>query len=368
MISTMISGIAAEGILLLCLSVSIWINKHSIKAIIGKKSYKYLLLIISLFTILFIMQIQFGAFETGSQIRLYGLTKCIIAPFLLSLAFMNLCCQKFMLRTLIFIVIIFNVVYSISILFGQDYNSISYQLGSLNGGSSVALVVMPAVVFFDKVKKRASTTDIVLKIIFYISTIFFIAISDSATSQIILILQIGLYIFSYFWSKGIFRTMRNISTVLLIGILIFSILIATGGFGLDHAGLRTRVGIWATGYAQFLSHDKFNILFGTGNDIVQMLSKSLEVHNVFLEILFIYGMTGLTIFIISAIFSLRKCMQIAKNKSVGVYISMVSYFLIISMHPFYTGVFAFQTICTLIILQQTLFEYKNKYSILSEDV
>lgn len=348
---SLFGGIVNEALTWVCLLLSIWINRRAVVALIGKRSYFSLLLVIVAYCTLFIIQLSHGSVEPNQVIRLYGMTKCIITPILIALAFMDLCRQKYVLNVLIFIVIVFNMLYISSILLlSVDLDDISFQLGSINGGSSTALVLLPAVVFNARRRRRQSQGSIIFKWIYYLSTIVFVAICDSGTSFVILALQILLYVITLIKNKLMLKTIRRIAILAVAGLIVFSIMIATGKIPLDPTELRSRADIWYTGYLQFAAHDRFSLFFGTGNDVVQMLSKQLEAHNAFLEVLFIYGYIGLAVFIIFVFCSVRKCISLSKGKSLGLYTSLISYVIIISMHPFYTGLFVFQVICVIAII------------------
>ena len=99
--------------------------------------------------------------------------------------------------------------------------------------------------------------------------------------------------------------------------------------------------------------------FGTGDNHVQMMARAMEAHNVFLEILLIFGFVGLVYFAFTTYKTLRWIFRFNKSYSIHFIVSIISYLLVISMHPFYTGVYVFQSIC----IQSILFQISSEWEV-----
>jgi hypothetical protein len=226
---------------------------------------------------------------------------------------------------------------------------VSYQLGSINGCSGISIVLLPAAFIYLKyVGKYYSlhSNQRFVAYAFIFTTIVLVMISDSSTSQILMLAELLAYLISVLMRCMRFKaSLKGIIVLTSIGAIAISLFIATGKIPLDANELKTRVGIWTRAYNQFSSTEGAETILGTGDNIVHMLTKNLEAHNMFLEILLIHGIAGLvvvTLYIISTENIILK-MNLLNIKPF--LLSFTVYLTICCMHPFYTGSSLFQFNC-----------------------
>ncbi len=353
-ICSILPGIIPEVVLWACLTISAYIYRNTIPSIIGKSSYRRLLVVVIMFVLLFSLQLRHGLLQSDEKFRLFGLTKCIIAPYIIGISFFSICKERFVLKTVAIITALFSIVYMIAIILSRNPDAVSYQLGSVNGVTGVDLVVLPAVVYSSQDQSNIKGSSPFWRYSYYTIVTALVILSSSFTATIVFALQVIAYIMYYFIGERMNKAIKRFLLLLLLVIMALSICIATGNIYIDPWELRTRVGIWNNSYNQFMAGDRFCRLFGTGNDIVQMMANRQEAHNVFLEVLLIYGIVGLVIFTVCSYFSTRRIIQLSRGESKSIYISIVSYIIIISLHPFYTGLFLFQILSITIILYQAV--------------
>ena len=368
-VAFLVEGVLAEGVACSCL-LSIWVlDRKKNKLIIGKQLYGKSLLFICFYLTLFIIHLYID--DCPNIIRFYGLTKCICTPALVLLVFPNICKEEKTILTIILLTMVYNMIYGISGLKeGVVLEDICYQFGSYNGCSGIAVILFPIVFSMFHLCSQKSFEKYLL-ILYFFSTFFVVYISESLTTQVILSFQLLILFFTSKRVKNIIkRHTKLICVCVVFALALISIFIANNTIELDPTALRTRADIWSTAYKSFVSQNIINIVLGGGDCWVQMESKVLQAHNAFIEILLIYGIVGLLFFVISCIYFFKNIFtRNLGHQSVYLCLSIISYFLFCFMHPFYTGVFAFQIICVLgmlYLLVNTL-RMSVKYSKLSRN-
>lgn len=361
LIALLFNGFVAELIMWISLATMVIISRHDIKIQIGNKGYNIAVFFILYYVILYILQISTGNYDTAQAIRLYGLTKNICAPALMLLAFGTVCKDGFSVKFVMWMLTIFNLFYIGAILNPHYHDVISYQMGSLNGGSGISVVLLPTALYYLKYPDKSNVPKRVnISVLFVFTTLFFVAISGSTTSQLLLLFEFFIYITLKIRMNK--KILMRFLILVLIGASLASLIIASGKLSLNPDGLKTRVGIWTRAYSYFINQEKFCVIFGTGDDIVQMITKSLEAHNVFIEIMLIYGVTGLSFFIYSLYRVSKKIFTFQKANIRYLAACILSYVTICSLHPFYTGLTTFQSV-SLISIMFLLFNTKNKLTI-----
>lgn len=349
LIALLFNGFVAELIMWLCLVAMMMITRYDLKKQIGSKGYKIAIFFCVFYIILYIVQILIGKHDIIHTIRLYGLTKNICAPALMLLSFGTICKDRFPIKFVMLMLTIFNLLYISAILNPCYDDVISYQMGSLNGGSGISVVLLPASIYYLKHSyKNNPLPQMNISVLFIFTTLLFIALSDSTTSQLLLLFEILVYITLRIRMNK--KTLMRVSLVILIGTAIISLLIASGGLALNPDRLKTRVGIWTRAYNYFREQETFYVMFGAGDDIVQMITKSLEAHNVFIEILLIYGVAGLCFFIYFFYKVSKRILAFQTENMRYIVACIVSYATICSLHPFYTGLTTFQSVSSISIM------------------
>lgn len=358
-IAQLFSGVISEVIVWLCMIYMIATQSNHIKAIVGKKVYTLSIVFIIFYALLYLIQICIS--NNLNVVRLFGLTKCICAPALMILAFGGLSTDRNVIKPLMLMMLVFNIIYVIALLLTGFNYSFSSLLGSYNGCATIGVIIFPSVVQFYRMQSRKSANRVFTRI-YLLSFIVLLLISGSTTAQAIFLFQIMAFLFARLRVYGILnKLLRGVMSVLPVGLIIFVFAIATGYIKTTGQELATRTAIWTRSYEYFTSFDGVHICFGTGNDIVQMMTKSLESHNMFMEILLIYGALGLIVFVLYLIGIIRGLIQSRSENSLTIFISVISYVAVCCIHPFYTGLFPFQTICLLAILS-SIYAFSNTYS------
>lgn len=342
-------GIIPEAISWLCILIIFLFDNRQNKKIIGRDLYNKSIIYILFYVTLFLLHFVLFDYHNKDLIRFYGYTKCICAPAIVFIVFPGICKEKVLIKIFFVLMIFFNVLYGkAALVMGPD--EVEYQLGSMNGCSGISVILFPVAVYYWRYLTKHLSERLLLLI--YIATTFFVVyVSESLTTMTLLVLlTLVLFLFSKTIKPFLKRNTKKVCLVLVLGLLIITILIAIKAIPLDPSDLRIRVAIWLKAYNSFISQDTMNMLFGSFDCLVQLESKTLQAHNVFVDILLIHGVLGLLFFVVSCVYILNKLLKI-KNKQ-DFYISLVigSFFIICFMHPFYTGVFIYQIICVSSIL------------------
>lgn len=371
-VSLMLDGIVAELLTVLCFTAAIILEKENNKFILGKRFYHGSLLFTLIFFGLFLIHVVFVKLNDVTVIRFYGLTKNMCFPLLILLAFTNECRDRYSIRLVLLVMVFFNILYSIPFLTIGNMYSFSYLLGSVNVCSGIDIVLIPVAAIRIREKKQPSSIEgqgagyCIIEYLFLLTSAFLILVADSTTSLLLFLVEILMFfssvLFSYIRGK---RSYKWLVVGLTLGIVILILLIAKGTIKLDPEDLKTRVGIWRTAYDQFIDNDTIHLLLGTGNDIVHMVSKDLEPHNMIMEILKIHGIIGLFVFICLIMFILKTLNRYDTHKLKPFLLSFVFYFIICCMHPFFTGSTLFQFCCSIGLISLFLKCRPNwKYQIL----
>lgn len=349
--SLLIDGVFPELLFVFSVVFFFITEYKNVKKMVGRRNCAFAIAYILFFLSLFVIQLSIT--EDVEVARLYGLTKCICAPALFFLLFYRLAKNGELIQPLLLFVIISNVVYTGYLLIsGFDYEGFSSFIGSYNGSSSLAVVSLPCIIYFwKKNRKNANPLMSFLLITAFLTSLLMVLVSDSGTALLILALQclfgiLVLFKFKFF-SKKIFKVLLILSIlVVFFGI----VLVASKYIKTTGEEIGTRTGLWSTAYEHLLSFDLSHIIFGTGNDYIKTLTKTLEPHNMFMEILLIYGFVGLSIFMVFFVANIIKFLRIKYSNTFLVsIISMFSYLLVCFIHPFFTGVFVYQALCLLLI-------------------
>lgn len=353
----MLHGVIAEGLTVACLAIVIIGERNNIQKVISKKYYKACLIFVLSFMALFFVHIILINHNSEELIRFYGLTKNICFPALMILAFGFVCRDTFPLQLVLFEMIIFNLIYTVAFFIKGSMDDVSFQLGSINGCSGIAIVLLPAAVMY--LRNLESERDEysrflkkeIVAYVFIVTTIILVMLSDSLTSQLLLVIEMTAYLFSLLVRHiRIKQNFRGLIIFVFLGSIAVSLLIATGKIALDPNGLRTRVGIWTRAYNQFTVNKDLQFVFGTGNDIVHMLTKDLEAHNMYLEILMIHGVAGLLLAGWFIIYTIKMLLEMDTQRLKPFYLSFTIYIVICCLHPFYTGLSPFQFNCVVALI------------------
>lgn len=347
--SLMLYGVVAEGITVACLVAAIVMERSKVLRVIDRKYYKACVLFVLSFVIIFFIHILFLNQNTEEIVRLYGLTKNICFPALMLLAFGFLCTEDFTLRIVMLEMTLFNIIYTVAFITRNNMEIVSFQLGSINGCSGISIILVPAAMMYLKsIKINGNNTNnqSLLVYLFIFTSVILVIVSDSSTSKLLLLLEFLAYIFSIIVGRIHFKqNLRGLLILIVLGAIGGSLLIATGRLALDPNELKTRVGIWTRAYNQFSVTKGMDFLFGTGNDIVHMLTKDLEPHNMFLEILLIHGVLGLVLITVFLIYTLRLLLKMELKEFKPIFLSLTVYLTVCCLHPFFTGSTLFQFNC-----------------------
>lgn len=300
------------------------------------------LVVLIIYICLFFVHYIFGNHSSAELIRLWGLTKCICTPVLVYICFFR---NTFKMSSYITICCF---VFILNILYGNSY--VFKGIGSENCCTGLDIVLLP--ISFLMLTSR--TNSFVLRFfifLFIVSCYYNIFVTNSVTNQLLAILQISFFLLRkpivlFFIKKHI----KNILIFLVVIIMLSSLVVALDFLSLEADDLSTRVGIWQTAFVQFALSSSFNIVWGTGDNIVQMMSQALEVHNFMLEVLLIYGIVGFVITFIIIVSIIQALFNNKRSNKDLLALTVVSYLLICLIHPFFTGVFFFQWVSSMTIL------------------
>ena len=352
MLGLLLDGIVAEGITVISLAAAILLERNRVRQVIKKKYYRACVFFVVSFIVLFFIHIAFLGQKRDAIIRLYGLTKNICFPALMVMAFGYVCADGFPFRVVMIEMTIFNLVYIAAIMTGTDLEEISFRLGSLNGCSGIDVVLLPAALVYLKSIKMPRTTDPSVAdrslpaYAFIITAVVMVAVSESSTSILLLIAEVlACLFFVIIYAIRVNKNFKGVILVGAIGVIGIFLLIASGVIKVDPNALKTRAGIWTRAFHQFIDNKGLTIVFGTGDDTVHMLTKDLEPHNMFLEILLIHGVIGLLFIILFIVCTLKMLLKTDRKRIKPLLLCFVIYLAVCCLHPFFTGVTPFQFNC-----------------------
>ena len=342
-------GAATEAISLGCILAVIFFERNYNQQHFGKRNYRIASCLILAYVVLYLIQFFVGDLLTSNLIRLFGLTKCICTPLIAYISFGDTLRESLPINFLMWIMCIFNTLYIVhTICYGTSIENNSLLLNSVNCCCGISVVLLAVILPLKTGHFKRLQLNKRLTYLFICLTLVNVIITDSTTSQVLLIIEIIIYLLSRVRLVRIKQAKQVERFLVTLGIgavilLVYSI--ANGASILGEYDLASRVLIWRRVYNRFASLDLVNIIFGTGNDIIQTMTKSMEAHNVVLEITLIYGIVGVVLFVIIILFFLKNifnCNGMYRNNAV---MAFVAYLMICFMHPFYTGAQKFQWIC-----------------------
>ncbi len=358
------SGVIFQVILIGCLLfLAVGSKKYCIE-IIGRSGYDWLLFYIWIFIVLFVFQIILVRNVTGSGIiRLFGLTRNICAPAFLFIIFSKHVKKIDVFSMFTFFLIVLNLIYEIQTVAGS---LVFTPVGSVNILNGIDAVFLPTIILY--IRKKA--THIWLYRILLICSIVNFFLLVSTTYQMIVAIFIIIYAISRIIRKN--GSNKWISYGILgVGILAIFVSVFTVRSGVDffNGTLHDRVNIWIRGYSQFLAGSPLEHWIGKGDNMVQMVSKTLAGHNMLMEALLTYGYIGCIMVIILFIALIFFLFKIRKDYSNFTYITICStvlaYIFVCMMHPVFSGVFIFQifsVVCfiNILLLKSTATQVSNK--------
>ena len=315
----------------------------------GIKLYRLMWLYIACYALLFCVHCVSGK-DFSAINRLFGLTKCICAPALLYFAFYRDARRPAVLRKILWLIFALNICYMVAHARGQISLPL---LGSENVILGINVVVFPLV--YALIKKNGYSIRALNKTSLACfaalgTGILCLLVIRASTSLAVFALQlIYIALMRLNRSKHRRRIMMWFSSAAIVGIVAFVLLVANGKIPLDSMAIGTRVAIWQQALRQYAAAPLWQKILGTGDDIIQMWTKSLEAHSVVIEILMIYGAAGLAAFIAAVVAVFRRLKR--KKEDVRIQLLMlISYFLTCFIHPFFTGVFPFQWLSMMAII------------------
>ena len=315
----------------------------------GTKLFRLMWLYIACYVLLFCVH-SLSGLEFSAINRLFGLTKCICAPALLYFTFFRDARRLPVLRKILWLVFALNICYMVAHARGQISLPL---LGSENVILGINVVVFPLV--YALIKKNGYSIRALNKTSLACfaalgTGILCLLVIRASTSLAVFALQlIYIALMRLNRSKHRRRIMMWFSSAAIVGIVAFVLLVANGKIPLDSMAIGTRVAIWQQALRQYAAAPLWQKILGTGDDIIQMWTKSLEAHSVVIEILMIYGAAGLAAFIAAVVAVFRRLKR--KKEDVRIQLLMlISYFLTCFIHPFFTGVFPFQWLSMMAII------------------
>ena len=318
------------------------LNHKTFKHYHNEKLIKTIKLFFILILFLFVLHLIVSPLKPENIIRFYGLTKCTLIPCIMFYCFY----KNNKLIYLWKIIIPFLICLNIAFFYAHIINKNSYieGFGSVNVIGGINIIVLPFVLYrtAKSYKSIEKIFNIILILLIATNAILFDATTYKYLFYAFIILLILSLIFKSDKAKKIYCSV--VAFAVLIFVILSIVLVITKILSNDFFLYQNRYVIWEYGYNQFGELPIIEQIFGSGNNFVRMQSKSLEAHNITMDVLMIYGWAGVAVLCILFLELVKYRKKIKISTRCVFMTTLLIYTIICFMNPFFTGVTYFQII------------------------
>lgn len=341
-ISTLIGGIISEAIGWMALFILFYNNRNyrKIERYCTNSIENLLLVVIVIF--FYIVQVVELHLGLGESIRLYGITKTVVAFMIVRILLGPMIVREDIIEDVFYLLLFVNAYALIVILRNGDAASVLG--GSRNYIGAIDVVLLPYVLRFMPENRKKS------RVIWLIVTFGLTLFSGSRSMLLSAIIAVAATVVL---GEGL---QRKIKYFILFGIVACLILMFgdifsnAGGFSRSFSIFtvfsdKARSDLFDSFVVQYGQYSELQKMIGSGNNLI--VWRETPPHNFVLEILLCFGKVGLSVFIISTLVVIFRLLRNKKKYScliigLGLLINLVQ--------PFITTGYLFQVIMSIACL------------------